>query len=160
MRIHQYLRLPVIICSMLLVFTISGCSNNNTVEEVTPQSEKVDYFKNFDEEKNFMINQAFEAVKKTGEEPEFWYTDNADFSKSNDYSAYSGAIKCKDGKLAHVHIQYDMQDTADLNEDLVRMSDDEISQLPEGRVYDITHYKSIPRVYSADATISENYLDD
>lgn len=107
-----------------------------------------------------MINQAFEAVKKTGEDPEFWYTDDGDFSKSNNYSACIGSIKCKDGKLAHVHIQYDMQDTADLNEDLVRMSDDEISQLPEGRVYDITDYKSIPRVYSADATISENYLDD
>lgn len=71
----------------LVAFSISvaGCGGNDIVKSVKPQSEKMEYFSNFEAEKKFMLNKGFEAVRKAGEEPEAWYTDQAHFNKGSNY---------------------------------------------------------------------------
>lgn len=143
---------------VLFSLLVVGCGGNDVVKTVKPQSEKIEYFPNFEAEKVFMLNKGFEAVRKAGEEPEAWYSDEAHFNKGSSYSAYTGYISCKSGKLAYVHVQYDMQDTAKQHRRFKEMSNEEINKVPYSVISEVITYKSIPRVYSQTATISENFF--
>lgn len=143
---------------VLFSLFVAGCGGNDIVKNVKPQSEKMEYFSNFEAEKKFMLNKGFEAVRKAGEEPESWYTDQAHFNKGSNYSAYTGYISCKSGKLAYVHVQYDMKDTAEQHRKFKEMSNSEISKVPSSVISEVVTYKSIPRVYSQTATIRDNFF--
>ena len=152
-------RIFIMFCTFLFALTIFGCTYNKKVTKVTPQSQKVEYFKDFEEEKKFMLGEAYRAVEKTGEKPVAWYPKHSSFSKGNDYCAFMGYLKCESGKLASVHIQYTMLDTATLNKKLQRMSDSEISKYSDQQIAEIAKYKSVPKVYASNARIGNNFLE-
>ena len=137
----------------------TGCTHNKVVTKVTPQTQKVEYFKNFEEEKKFMLNEAVKAVKKTGEKPVSWYADKSSFTKDNGHSAFQGYIQCENGKLASVHIQYKMQDTAEENKKLQQMNDEQIARVSSKKINDIVRYKSLPQVYVERARIGRNFIE-
>lgn len=143
---------------VLFSLFVIGCGGNDVVKNVKPQSEKMEYFFSFEDEKKFMLKKGFEAVRKAGEEPDAWYTDQAHFNKGSNYSAYTGFISCKSGKLAYVHVQYDMQDTAEQHRRFKEMSNEEINKVPNSVISEVITYKSIPRVYSQSATIRDNFF--
>lgn len=145
---------------VLVLFSlfVVGCGGNDVVKNVKPQSEKMEYFSSFEDEKKFMLKKGFEAVRKAGEEPDAWYTDQAHFNKGSSYSAYTGYISCKSGKLAYVHVQYDMQDTAMQHRRFKEMSNEEINKVPNSVISEVITYKSIPRVYAQSATIRDNFF--
>lgn len=147
------------VLAVFIMMFVTGCQNNKIVTKITPQEQKKEYFSSFEDEKRFMLKQAFEAVRKAGETPKAWYSDHANFSKGSDYSSYLGYIECESGKLAHVHIQYKMIDTASLNKKLQEMSDSEIDKVSASKISEVISYKSIPDVYASSANITRNFLN-
>lgn len=151
----------ILICVLMvtMILFVAGCGGNDRVTKIIPQSEKKEYFSNFEEEKRFMLREAFKAVVKAGETPKAYYKDEAHFTKGSMYCAFDGYITCQSGKLALVHVQYDMRDTAALNKKFKNMSNSEIAKVPYGQVSEALMYKSIPNVYASNAMITDNFFE-
>ena len=147
----------ILLLTLVLANFLSGCGGNEIVTEVIPQYDKQDYFSSFEDEKDFMEIEAIKAIKKMGETPISIYRDSCHYSKTSNYSAFMGAFELKSGKLANVHIQYKMNDTAKLHKLYKDMSDAEIKRISAEQISKVKKYKSIPEIYAANVSLSDNY---
>lgn len=149
-------------CLVLLfifpVFTVSA--RNNVVKFITPQSQKLNFFQNFQNEKDYMVDLAFSIIERqTQEKPVAWYSKYSSFIKGDDYSEGTIYVKCENHKLATVKIKYEMIDTAFKNKIFFNMSESDISGISPQTIALITKYKAIPNICYNKAEIKDNFLE-
>ncbi|MBQ0067675.1 MAG: hypothetical protein KBS60_05805 [Phascolarctobacterium sp.] len=145
---------------LLIVPFSTGFAKNNVVKEITPQSAKLDFFQNFQNEKDYIVDLAFNAIiQKTTEKPVAWYSKYSTFKKTDSYTAGKVLVRCTNHKLATCLIKYEMKDTAFRNKALVNMSDSDISGFTQSWINSILKYKSIPYICCREVKIEDDYLE-